>query len=59
MNVAGASQAMLLSGRITRNSQYVSKGVKGLHLATFFDLQYSTIELLQKGHDPEVKGSEG
>ena len=59
MNIAGASQAMLVSGSVASNGQYVSTGAKALHLATYFDLKYSTIELLQRGHDPEVKDSDG
>jgi ankyrin repeat protein len=59
MIVAGASQAMLTFGNNSGHNRGPPRGVNGLHLTTYFNLQNYTKQLLQRGHSLEAKDSDG
>ena len=57
--MASASQAILVLRNYPRYSPKVPKGVKGLHLTAYFNLQNISTKLLERGYDLEAIDSNG
>jgi len=57
--ISGCSQAMMVSGAYSNYSQRVPRQITGVHIAAYFGLWKSINALIEHGHDPNLKDTDG